>query len=70
MKLNKSKKTKNFNFSVSRNTSSHKAGANTVSISTRPDSKYGPNTQITMTVKEARALNGFLTSYVSDSSGS
>ena len=65
----KNKKTKRFNFSVNRNTTSHKAGANTVTIESRNYDTNGKGytagtstpTTVTMTVKEAIALNRFLT---------
>ena len=50
MQFNKSKSTKRFNFNISRDTKSHKSGANTVTI--------------TMTVKEAKAFQNFLNSYI------
>jgi len=57
------KSTKRFSFGVSRNTTSHQAGANVVTIGTRPvdGQQYSTGTtQIQMTVKEARALQSFL----------
>ena len=68
MTLNKSKSTKRFNFSVTRNTTSKKAGSNIVTIGTNPSSDHYDvsKSSITMTVKEARALNSFLSDYVSD----
>ena len=78
MTLNKSKSTKRFNFNVSRNTTSKKAGANTVTIQTQPyDTNAGrgysfqsnevPGT-VTMSIKEAKALNSFLSTHLSDPS--
>jgi len=66
MQFNKSKSTKRFNFNISRDTVSHKVGSNTVSITTNaPDSSYNTSrSQITMTVKEARAFQGFLNAYI------
>ena len=68
----KSKSTKRFDFTVNRNSTAKKAGSNSVTISTRPESEgysYG-GTQLTMTVREAQALQSFLndtlTSYPSD----
>ena len=69
MKFNRSKKTKRFNFGITRNTTSHKSGANTVTISTEGYERSGNGgytsgtttpTTVTMTVKEAQALHGFL----------
>jgi hypothetical protein len=39
MQFSKSKSTKRFNFNISRDTKSHKVGANTVSIVTNPVQK-------------------------------
>ena len=70
MKISKSKSTKRFNFNLSRNTVSHQRGANTFSIRTRVDSSptnYDvASSRITMTVKEAKALQSFLNSHLSD----
>ena len=62
MNYSKQKNTKRFNFQVDRNTTAKKAGSNTVTISTRPsDGQYSVSqTSLTMTVKEAQALNNFL----------
>jgi hypothetical protein len=49
---------------VSRNTTSHKAGSNIVTISTNGTTdrySYG-TTQLNLTVREAQALQGFLNS--------
>ncbi len=66
MQFSKSKRTKRFNFQISRDTKSHKVGANTVSIVTNPvqDSYQTSRSQITMTVKEAKAFQSFLNSYI------
>ena len=68
MNFSRSKSTKRFNFGISRNTVSHKAGANTVTIGTRDTGdKYATSTsQITMTVKEAKALQGFLNAHLTN----
>lgn len=79
MKVNRSKKTKRFKFTVNRNTVSHQAGANTLTISTTDqfDSQtprgyttktgtFSNGDYLTMTVKEAKALRGFLNSQFSD----
>ena len=62
MSFIKSKSTKRFNFQISRNSTSHKAGANIVTIGTNTGDGFysGGTTQMTMTVKEAKALQGFL----------
>ena len=55
--------TKRFTFGVNRSSTSHQAGSNVVTISTRTEegSYYSPpTTQLSMTVKEARDLQGFL----------
>lgn len=56
------KSTKRFTYGISRNPTSHKAGANTVTIATRSDDGYyaSGGVQVSMTVKEARALQSFL----------
>ena len=65
MQFSKSKRTKRFNFQISRDTKSHKAGSNTVSIVTNPSDNYQTSrSQITMTVKEAKAFQSFLNSYI------
>jgi hypothetical protein len=77
MSFTKSKSTKRFSFDISRNSTSKKAGSNVVTIATNPVSEgrysYG-GTQLTMTVREAQALQSFLnqnltspTNYESDS---
>jgi hypothetical protein len=69
----KNKKTARFNFSVARNATSHEAGANLLTIESRDYDVAGkgysvgssaPATMI-MTVKEAKALNLFLTNTLS-----
>ena len=60
---NKSKSTKRFQFTVSRNDTAKKAGSNTVTVATRAsqDSQYSVGqTALTMTVREAQALQSFL----------
>jgi hypothetical protein len=73
MIYDKTKSTKRFDFGVSRNSTSHKAGANIVTIATRQGDDYysSGGVQVNMTVKEARALQSFLNSelgYDSDDS--
>ena len=58
-----SKSTKRFAFGISRNPTAKQAGSNIVTIETVPaDSDYYSTSTVglTMTVKEARALQGFL----------
>ncbi len=65
MQFTKSKRTKRFNFNISRDSKSHKTGANTVTITTNPSDSYSTSrSQITMTVKEAKAFQSFLNSYI------
>ena len=61
------KSTKRFDFGISRNTTSHKAGANSVPIATRQEDGYysSGGVQVNMTVKEARALQSFLNAELS-----
>ena len=62
MTYTKSKFTKRFSFGINRNDTAKKAGSNTVTISTNPESgrySYG-GTSLTMTVREAHALQSFL----------
>ena len=58
----KTKSTKRFNFTVNRNSTAKKAGSNTVTIATNSgDNYYAAGTSsMTMTVKEAQALQSFL----------
>jgi len=62
MPYTKSKSTKRFNFGINRNPTAKRAGSNTVTISTGGDiGRYsGSTTSVTMTVKEAQALQSFL----------
>ena len=63
MKSYKNKSITRFNFEVSRNTVSKKAGSNTVTISTKPSDgqQYSTGTtSLVMTVKEAKVLQSFL----------
>ena len=66
MAFSKSKYTKRFNFQIERDIKSHKAGANKVTIGTAGNDNYysGGTAELTMTIKEARALNSFLTEYL------
>ena len=63
MSYSKTKSTKRFSFQIDRNVTAKKAGSNMVTISTNPvdESQYSVGqTALTMTVKEAKALNAFL----------
>ena len=63
MTYSKSKSTKRFSFGINRNNTAKKAGSNTVTIATLPyeDSQYSiGQTSLTMTVREAQALQSFL----------
>ena len=64
MNYSKSKSTKRFSFGIKRNTTAKQAGSNIVTISTNPtDGHYSAaTTGLTMTVREAAALQGFLNS--------
>ena len=69
MEFSKSKSTKRFQFGINRNPASHQRGANIVTIGTRLEygDKYNiSSSNLTMTVKEAKALQSFLNSYLSD----
>jgi len=74
MNYTKTKNTRRFKYEINRNDTAKKAGSNTVSISTNSDSDgySAGTTSLTMTVREAVALQGFLndsfsSDYVSDS---
>ena len=62
MSYNRTKTTKRFTFGVSRNDTAKQAGSNIVTIATNSDTdQYSvPTSSLTMTVKEAIALQGFL----------
>ena len=68
MNYSKTKTTKRFTYEINRNDTAKQAGSNIVSISTNPVEgagySVGSNT-FTMTVREAQALNSFLTSELS-----
>jgi hypothetical protein len=68
MNFVKSKSTKRFEYTVERNDTAKQAGSNVVTISTLP-SEVGQyaigQTSLTMTVREAKALNSFLNSTLS-----
>ena len=62
MKYIKTKNTKRFAFTIDRNTTAKQAGSNTVTIATQPaDGQYSVGqSSLTLTVKEAKVLNSFL----------
>ncbi len=63
MKFQKTKSTKRFAFTLDRNDTAKQAGSNTVTIATQPygEGQYSVGqSSITMTVREAKALNSFL----------
>ena len=63
MNYSKTKSTKRFTFQIDRNPTAKKAGSNTLTIATLPveDSGYSVGqTSLTMTVREAQALQSFL----------
>ncbi len=62
MSYSKSKSTKRFSFDISRNPTAKKAGSNTLTIATQPQAdgySFG-GTSMTMTVREAQALQSLL----------
>tara|TARA_B100000214_G_C23831256_1_gene564288 strand:- start:320 stop:565 length:246 start_codon:yes stop_codon:yes gene_type:complete len=66
----KTKSTKRFSFGINRNSTAHKAGGNSLTISTNPTSDSGystSQTSLTMTVREAQALRGFLNAQLDES---
>ena len=72
--MNRTKNTKRFSFKINTNDRSHQAGANTVSIIGRDYVSTGgyssstgdinPGETVTMTVKEAKALQVFLEKFL------
>lgn len=62
MNYSKTKSTKRFAYTVNRNDTAKQAGSNVVTISTLPqEGQYSiGQTSLTMTVREAKALNRFL----------
>jgi len=74
MNYNKTKATKRFTFGINRNSTSKKAGSNIVTIETKADAGvYNTSgAALTMTVREAQALQSFLNESLSfdDSSSS
>jgi len=63
MNFVKTKSTKRFEYTVERNDTAKQAGSNIVTIATLPsdDSQYSVGqTSLIMTVREAKALNSFL----------
>lgn len=76
MPFSKTKSTKRFSFGINRNSTAKRAGSNSLTIATQGDyGRYsGSTSSITMTVKEAHALQSFLNENLSvpsvDSAGS
>ena len=68
MKYNKTKSTKRFTFGVNRNSTAKKAGSNIVTIATNGETEgYSSSTvSLSLTVREARALQTFLDENLSD----
>ncbi len=62
MSYQNSKSTKRFTYGISRNSTSHKAGANSVTIATNSEDGFyaSGGVQLSMSVKEAKALQRFL----------
>ena len=62
MPFSKTKSTKRFSFGINRNSTAKRAGSNSLTIATQGDyGRYsGSTSSITMTVKEAQALQSFL----------
>ncbi len=63
--VNYNKSISRFSFGITRNTTAKKAGSNVFTIETLPASEQQyavGTTQVSMTIKEARALQGFLNS--------
>ena len=60
--ISKNKTLKRFNYTIDRNETAKQAGSNVVTISTQPqDGQYSVGqSSLTMTVREAQALQGFL----------
>ena len=70
MNYTKSKSTKRFNYTIERNDTAKQAGSNILTISTLPaeDGRYSVGqTSLTLTVREARALNSFLNTELASS---
>tara|TARA_R110001583_G_scaffold101636_3_gene248079 strand:+ start:213 stop:449 length:237 start_codon:yes stop_codon:yes gene_type:complete len=69
MNYSKTKNTKRFAYTVNRNDTAKQAGSNTLTIATLPsdDGQYSVGqTSLTMTVREAKALNSFLNDSFAD----
>ena len=63
MNYSKTKSTKRFAFTMNRNTTAKQAGSNVLTIATQPYGEGGYNvaqSSLTLTVREAKALNSFL----------
>ncbi len=71
MTYSNQKTTARFTYEINRNDTSHKAGANTLTIATNPssDSRYATGAVgLTMSVREAKVLQSFLNREFSDTS--
>jgi hypothetical protein len=69
MSYSNTKTTSRFQFGISRNTTAKKAGSNVVTIATRPadGQQYSVGTtQLSLTVREAVALQAFLNESLSE----
>jgi hypothetical protein len=68
MNYTKTKNTKRFSYTVNRNNTAKAAGSNILTIATVPaeDSQYSiGQSSLTLTVREAKALNSFLSDTLS-----
>tara|TARA_Y100000034_G_scaffold135705_1_gene208705 strand:- start:296 stop:529 length:234 start_codon:yes stop_codon:yes gene_type:complete len=73
MPYTRSKSTKRFSFGITRNPTAKKAGSNIFTIATQGETEgySAPTTSLTMTVREAQALQSFLNdNLLGDSSNS
>jgi len=69
MNYTKSKSTSRFQYTVNRNNTAKAAGSNVVTIQTKPstDGQYSVGqSSLTLTVREAKALNRFLNDTLAD----
>ena len=68
MNYTKTKSTKRFSYTVNRNNTAKQAGSNTLTIATIPseEGQYSiGQSSLTLTVREAKALNSFLSDTLS-----
>ena len=68
MNYSKSKSTKRFEFTIDRNNTAKQAGSNILTIATQPaGGQYNVGqSSLTLTVREAKALNSFLNESLDD----